>query len=291
MTVFELQPDVVTPENYADADFERETRRLYLESKRGLLTATPASMAYVPVSAVLAHPTAASTLERQAHRFAIAHPPSSREYLLNQALKDQFSPTSRLGQVEYILDHGNYSPVYRSGSSGEETTTTTKHATLMQVLQYPYSRGCIHIDPAEAAAGKVVIDPKYYEGEGELDREVMAAAQAFGDRICRTAPMKDLVRRRVYPPEEVDCDWKTWVRDNTITDWHPVGTCSMLPRARGGVVDPALRVYGTSNLRVVDASIFPLHISAHIQATVYAVAEKAADCIKQTWDTPLRARL
>lgn len=43
-----------------------------------------------------------------------------------------------------------------------------------------------------------------------------------------------------------------------------------------GVVDSSLRVYGTTNVRVVDASIFPLHIAANTQATVYAVAEKVS---------------
>ena len=39
----------------------------------------------------------------------------------------------------------------------------------------------------------------------------------------------------------------------------------MLPKEKGGVVDPELRVYGTKNIRVADLSIVPLHVAAHTQ--------------------------
>lgn len=55
---------------------------------------------------------------------------------------------------------------------------------------------------------------------------------------------------------------------------HLVGTAAMADREEGGVVDAFLKVYGTANVRVVDASIFPIHIACHTQATVYAIAEK-----------------
>ncbi|PVH91506.1 GMC oxidoreductase, partial [Periconia macrospinosa] len=65
------------------------------------------------------------------------------------------------------------------------------------------------------------------------------------------------------------------------TNWHSVGTLAMAPQENGGVVDTSLRVYGVSGLRVVDASIFPLVPQSNTQSLVYAVAERAADLIKQ----------
>ncbi|KAL1842001.1 hypothetical protein VTK73DRAFT_3337 [Phialemonium thermophilum] len=58
------------------------------------------------------------------------------------------------------------------------------------------------------------------------------------------------------------------------TTWHPSGTCAM-----GKVVDAELRVRGVEGLRVVDASVFPVPLSAHIQAPVYGLAEQAAAII------------
>ncbi|OBS24679.1 hypothetical protein FPOA_05219 [Fusarium poae] len=58
------------------------------------------------------------------------------------------------------------------------------------------------------------------------------------------------------------------------TSWHPTGTCSM-----GKVVDTEFRVKGVEGLRVVDASVIPVQISAHIQAPLYALSEQAAAII------------
>jgi choline dehydrogenase-like flavoprotein len=57
----------------------------------------------------------------------------------------------------------------------------------------------------------------------------------------------------------------------------------MLPRELGGVVNPQLLVYGTDNVRVIDASVLPMQVSGHLTSILYAVAERAADIVKQRW--------
>lgn len=58
------------------------------------------------------------------------------------------------------------------------------------------------------------------------------------------------------------------------TTWHATGTCSM-----GKVVDSHFRVKGVEGLRVVDASVIPVPLSAHLQAPLYAMSEQAAAII------------
>lgn len=73
---------------------------------------------------------------------------------------------------------------------------------------------------------------------------------------------------------------KDYIRRTAVGAHHFTGTCSMMPRELGGVVDAQLRVYGCKNLRVCDASIIPLAPRANPQATIYGVAEHAANLIQ-----------
>ena len=60
---------------------------------------------------------------------------------------------------------------------------------------------------------------------------------------------------------------------------HVLGTAAMMSRELGGVVDENLKVYGVRNVRVVDASVFPMQVTGHLTSTVYAVAARAAHLI------------
>ncbi len=73
-----------------------------------------------------------------------------------------------------------------------------------------------------------------------------------------------------------DADLEAWIRKTAITAHHPCGTCAI-----GTVVDPDLRVIGAQGLRIVDASVIPTLVSAHINGCVLMIAEKASDLIRE----------
>ncbi|KAK3313019.1 hypothetical protein B0H66DRAFT_644141 [Apodospora peruviana] len=163
--------------------------------------------------------------------------------------------------------------------------------TIMTVLNHPFSRGSVHITSGEVGAAPLW-DPKFHQNE--VDLEVLARGVQFVERIVApTSPFGKLLKtdgRRL--PEIVADDLekaKEIIRERQISVYHLSGSCSMLPRDQGGVVDERLRVYGAKNLRIVDASVFPLEPSGNIQSTVYAVAEKAADIIKEDHAAAVKA--
>jgi choline dehydrogenase-like flavoprotein len=132
-----------------------------------------------------------------------------------------------------------------------------------------------------------LIDPRY--GSNPTDVAILKAALRFNLRLLATPSLSQLRPNPLFPsPNATDDELEAYVRTHIETEYHPSGTAAMMPLDLGGVVDPSLRVWGTTNLRVVDASIFPLLPAAHLQAVVYGVAEKAADLIKaaQSIDMP-----
>ncbi|MGC2123837.1 MAG: GMC family oxidoreductase N-terminal domain-containing protein [Xanthobacteraceae bacterium] len=76
---------------------------------------------------------------------------------------------------------------------------------------------------------------------------------------------------------KTDAEIDDWLKKTVITAHHPAGTCAIGP---DGVLDSDLRVRGIEGLRVCDASAMPDLVSAHINACVLMMAEKAADLIR-----------
>jgi choline dehydrogenase-like flavoprotein len=105
----------------------------------------------------------------------------------------------------------------------------------------------------------------------------------FGDKVVKSKHLEDTVSDRFYPRAGVDVNddaaLNVAITNFALGTYHPCGSLAM-----GDTVDARLKVKGVKGLRVVDASVFPNHVSGNICSSVYAVAEKAADLIKEDWD-------
>ncbi|KAJ3949700.1 uncharacterized protein N0V96_000827 [Colletotrichum fioriniae] len=150
-----------------------------------------------------------------------------------------------------------------------------KFITIFSTVMHAFSRGNVHIDPANPT-GKPIIDPEFLSNEHDIKAAVEGAK--FARKIAEAGPLKAVWEVETEPgPDVLTDDQFREFAVNTVTSfYHPVGTCSLLPKAEGGVVDADLRVYGTQNLRVVDNSIVPIIVSGHIQTAAYGIAEVAA---------------
>lgn len=136
----------------------------------------------------------------------------------------------------------------------------------------PLSRGTLRLASSQPFTPPL-IDPRY--GSNPVDIQVLQAAIAFNKRLIATESMAPLAPEQLLPPADASSDEVVqYIRSKGQTEYHPSGTAAMMPLELGGVVDPDLLVYGTTNLRIVDASIMPLVPAAHLQAVVYGVAEK-----------------
>ena len=99
--------------------------------------------------------------------------------------------------------------------------------------------------------------------------------------VAYSSPMDEFRGRPLAPDPALKTreQIETWMRKTAITAHHPAGTCAM-GSGPGAVVDNQLRVRGIDHLRVVDASVMPDLVSAHINACVLMIAEKSADAIQ-----------
>lgn len=159
-------------------------------------------------------------------------------------------------------------------------TAPTEHGlTIGVILLQPESSGRITLDPDTAGSG-IRIDPGYLSEEADLRRliagvrraETLFASDALAPHT--SGPMAP------YPGPVGDERLADAIRTGAQTLYHPVGTCRM-GEDPGSVTDPALRVRGVEGLRVVDASVMPRITRGHTHAPTVALAEKAAELIRQ----------
>jgi len=150
--------------------------------------------------------------------------------------------------------------------------------TLATSLMLPRSRGTVRLASGEPGTPPL-IDPNYSADPRDLD--TFTAGLHAAREIGRAAAL-DLWRgEEVLPGPEVNDDGslRAYLRRNLRTYSHPGGTCRIGTDGQA-VVDSDLHVRGISGLRVADASVMPSAPSANTNATVYAIAERAAALIQ-----------
>ncbi|KAI8989658.1 GMC oxidoreductase [Trametes punicea] len=270
-SIYEIDPQYETVDDALEPEVMRRQQELYKSRLGYLSTGLVSAFGYLPAQCFASEEQLAQWKEK-ALAVAKDAPPGLRKQL---DIQIRFFLNPESAEAELLPIPG----MFRGSNLKPEPGS--RYSSMVASLLHPLSRGSVHIaspDPMEPPA----IDPNYFSNPSDLDM-LLNIFKFTLDKLYKTSPFGDVVRKQISPrPEEADSDeaLKEYIKNNCGCVYHPLGTASMLPREDGGVVDPQLKVYGTANVRVVDASVIPLQLSAHTQATVYAIAEKAADIIK-----------
>ncbi|KAG9956562.1 alcohol oxidase, partial [Aureobasidium melanogenum] len=142
------------------------------------------------------------------------------------------------------------------------------------------ARGTVHIT-SNNSFDLPEINPSYFGHPLDLQLQTLATQQAA--QVYSTSPLAEMVNEPILPASlpTTYAAWETFVKDTFTSVWHPIATLSMMKEEFGGVVNSKLKVYGLSNVRVVDASVLPVQLSAHLSSSLYGIAEKAAVMIRQ----------
>lgn len=167
--------------------------------------------------------------------------------------------------------------------SADNPTTGTHHfdAFTASVLQLrPESRGEILLR-SNRPSEHPKIHPNYLSTK--LDQDTIVDGIRIARKICRQLPLSSMIIEEYAPGKAISDDdyggLLNWARETSTTIYHPTGTCKMGQDSMA-VVDARLRVHGTENLRVADASIMPTIVSGNTNAPAIMIGEKASDMIK-----------
>jgi choline dehydrogenase len=157
------------------------------------------------------------------------------------------------------------------------TAPENGYAIAFSMLR-PHSRGSVQLASSDPTAAPL-IDPAFLTDHRDVDFMVRAAraARELGEAHAFHAWRDE----EVVPGPRVTSDEElaAYLRQSISMYFHAVGTCR-IGTGPTAVTDTDLRVHGLSGLRIADASVMPSLPSANTNATVLAIAEKAAELIR-----------
>jgi choline dehydrogenase len=152
--------------------------------------------------------------------------------------------------------------------------------SLLPGVVRPASRGWVRLADADPMSAPRV-NPNYLGDSADLDRLVDAVG--LSRDIFATSAFAGVLGSELVPGADVTDreELVAFVRARADTYHHQAGSCRMGIDDMA-VVDPQLRVHGTEGLRVADASVMPAVPSGNCHTAVVAIAERAADLIKES---------
>jgi choline dehydrogenase-like flavoprotein len=283
---YEVKDGVPTAEAMRDPAIVNKVMEQYQTSKTGLLANSAGhSFAYTPLSNFVSPSISQEELEALLDKHI---PQSNTPSDSFQAKHEAFVRSILTNPSEASASFCLISVQFDGRNAGTPKDVFAIHKpenyiAMMPQLAHPLSRGHVHITSTDPDTHPE-IQPNFCGHP--LDAEIMGLHMQQVETLAKTAPLSDLLKpggKRL--PEGYDARTPEnaieLVRASGMSNYHPSGTCAMKPREMGGVIDSRLKVYGTKNLRICDASIFPIMVRGNIQSTVYAVAEKGADILKE----------
>ncbi|KAF9256138.1 alcohol oxidase [Marasmius fiardii PR-910] len=265
-----------------DPAFAQQQLDLWYKNRTGLYSAGSArTLAIVPPSQIFSDSRlkdlineARTNLSRFATEFSNGNTDLAKGIEAQHKLVLELYASNKAGPLEINLVAGY------SGGTAANQRPKRNYTTLVVVLYAPLARGRSHIGSSSPFVSPL-IDPAFWSHP--LDVTAHIAGLKLGRKMLGSPPLDSINEGEFEPGLNAtsDEDVEKFMRSGSSSDFHPVGTMAMMPKDLGGVVDTELRVYGTRNVRVVDASIIPFPLSAHISSTVYMIGEKAAEIIKK----------
>ncbi|KAL2820418.1 hypothetical protein BJX63DRAFT_380752 [Aspergillus granulosus] len=279
LMVWDTQPGVITSDTlYQVPEALQAVTKEYTESRTGRLSAISSTQGFFPAKTILSDTELADIIQsiREVKPTTDFHAKQLQQVIAH--LESDISANLQLVILPATVDPWegleHQSKLVTPPAPGKPAGISSALC-----LQYPVSRGYIHIQSNDPKV-QPSINPSYLSHEADV--AVLAAFLRCAERVGKADAMKSSIAGRNYPDPSKDVldfeQAKEAIRDAVAGEYHICGSVAM-----GDALDAKLRVKGVEGLRVADASVFPNNVSGNIMSSVYAVAEKAADLIKEEY--------
>lgn len=254
--LFDLKPGIDSMDALHGEEFNKMQQDLYQKTQGGLYANPGMMMGFVSYASVASPEELEATIkEIKQKSLAKTEFEKAQEKVIVDQLRDPTFANLQTFCIPCRLDvakGSDQTQFFGAPPKGKQ------QLSLLMCLEHPLSRGTVHIKTSDPLAAPE-IDPGYFRNE--VDAKILAAGMKWMDQVAKHPIMAKSLADRELPPEKANnLDTEEgrieYVKNHISTQYHLIGTCAL-----GEVVDNDLKVKGVKGLRVIDASVFPGHVS------------------------------